>query len=54
MGELTQEQAAILCDAFEIDSYMSDQEEIDCMIENNPELHVAQRTLFYIANPPTL
>lgn len=52
MTELTKEQAQILCEAFKIDNYMNDQEAIDCMIDNSPELHIAQRTLFYIANPP--
>ena len=51
MKQLTQEQARTLCEAFEIDSYMRDQEEIDCMIENNPVLHDAQRALFYLAYP---
>lgn len=52
MAELTQEQAQMLCESFEINDYMRDQEEIDCMIANNPGLHMAYRTLFYIANPP--
>ena len=51
MINLTQEQASILCEAFEIDSYMHNQDEIDLMIDNNPELHEAQRALFYAANP---
>lgn len=51
---LSKEDALILCEAFEIDFYMRDQEEIDLMIENNPRLHIAQRNLFYMANPNEL
>lgn len=46
---LTQEQANLICDAFEIFSVLSNEEEIKCLEDGNPELLEAYFALHRIA-----
>lgn len=47
---ITQEQALLLIDAFEIESYFGNPEERDAIIENNPELDAAYEALYCYAH----
>jgi hypothetical protein len=47
---LTPEEARMLIEIHEIDSFMADEEEVDCLEANNPQLLLAYRKLMQIAN----
>lgn len=49
---MTKEQAQILCDTHEVDSLLENEEEIELLEANNPELLEAYRALFRIAIGP--
>ena len=46
---LTKEQAQMLCDAHEVDSLLENEEEIELLEDNNPELLAAYRALSRMA-----
>ena len=46
---LTKEQAQMLCDAHEVDSLLENEEEIELLEDNNPELLDAYRALSRMA-----
>ena len=46
---LTPEQAQMICDAHDIQSTLSNEEEVELLSENNPELLEAYRALVSIA-----
>lgn len=46
---LTKDQAQMLCDAHEVDSLLENDEEIELLEANNPELLEAYRTLSRMA-----
>lgn len=48
---LTQEQAQLLVDAHEVAQLMDNEEEVELLKENNPEMLDAYRALLAIANP---
>jgi hypothetical protein len=49
-SEFTKQHAIQLCDCFEIDSCLNDDEEIAMLEENNPELLEAYKALYEFAN----
>jgi len=49
MKALTQEQAALICDAHEIEQLLDNTEEVELLEENNPELLEAYMALHNMA-----
>jgi len=46
---LTERQAKILCEAFEVFDMLNDDEEVEMLEENNPELLEAYQELYELA-----